>query len=365
MAPNRSIQDRDWEVTQPLLDFDGLVEATISRNDDVRLKFTKRDAVGATLFHYACSKNQISVDLISTIIDRIGPKSHATDKDGNSAIHYAAALGSSKVLGVLLQRLPLAARIGGQHQPCKLAWLGYFQVQSGEHDSGALKKRIRHLVRANRLKSLVEFPPLKELWNKTVLLCSHLLQKTMRHSREPPPHTVNAVSSLVCFGGMDSLDCPTISVWMALQITRDYDLLEPDEDGNLLLHRAAASAPLSTLTLSSKVEAYMERKASGEWNWFAHRSVIAQLCHLEPDAATVRNRNGQLPLHVAIDNGKSWNDGVEDLLNAYPNSIDIPDPVSGLPPLLLSGCSNLDLSTIFEIARNHTNVVYFEPDDDI
>lgn len=364
MSLYRSIRDGDWEKAQSLLRSADDTVLTVEARD-VQLEFTQqRDAIGATVFHFACANSEIPVDLVVSMLDTAGPScSHAVDRAGSSAVHYATALGSHKVLAVLLQRLPLSLQIGNNKTfcPCKLAWYTYLHKRPSEQTSHALKERIYHLVRAYNLQALSK--DVRELWNKTMMLASHLIRMILQRPNNKQTSTWNAVAALVRFGAMDPLDCPTMAVWFALQVTTDCDLLEPlDSKGNLLLHTAAASTPLSILQLPPVAAAYMKRKADGEWNWFAQRSVLAQLCYKEPDAAAAKNAAGRLPLHVAIACGKPWVDGIEVLLHAYPDAIYFPDPVTGLEPLLHAAHSkNCDLTTLFELMRNNADAIFAAP----
>jgi hypothetical protein len=88
-------------------------------------------------------------------------------------------------------------------------------------------------------------------------------------------------------------------------------LREPDEDGNLPLHIAAANRKFT----DDKRERF---------------NSVAYLVSEYPQAAAVRNNKGELPLHLAIRSGKTWEKGVESIYLAYPGAVLERDPAFGL-----------------------------------
>jgi len=73
---------------------------------------------------------------------------------------------------------------------------------------------------------------------------------------------------------------------------------------------------------------------------------------MNPEAAKVADSNGSLPLHLSLSSGKSWNDGVKELFEAAPHSLQTMDQ-DGLPPVIIaSSGGRCDLTTIFELLRN-------------
>jgi hypothetical protein len=120
-----------------------------------------------------------------------------------------------------------------------------------------LKERLWELTSAYSIESLPEC--VRELWKKTMLLVGHVIHQRQGGSSSSKPDTIgNDLLSLICFGGLPELDCPTIAVWLALQIV-EHDLMAPIDGagstalqseigprtspstGNLVLHVAAAS----------------------------------------------------------------------------------------------------------------------------
>jgi ankyrin repeat protein len=362
MTLYRCILNEEWDLAQRLLDDDDP-----SSNSAVRLELTRRDNNGgAYLLHFACTSETIPAALIGAMLDRINNPAieRAVDKGGNSVLHYASALGSLEVLQLLLERNPMASTANSPFTPLNVAWHSY--VHRKLHDpegSEAVNERIRHLVDARSVRSLCKNKSLQDLWNKTILLCNTHLQ-TVTTPPESISPTWNVTAMLVRFGGEAALRCPVQAVWLSMAVYRDYNLLATDSSrGNTLLHWAAESAPLSQLALPPRIADFAKRVADECWNLCAHRSVIAQLCHKEPMAARHRNADRQLPLHLAIETGKPWRDGLDVLLRAHPGSVHEPDPATGLPPALQAACdrSACDLSTVYEMIRSRPHLVVVEP----
>ena len=83
-------------------------------------------------------------------------------------------------------------------------------------------------------------------------------------------------------------------------------------------------------------------------------SLIDVLLSGEPKAAAVRDPQGQLPLHVAIMRGKTLEEGVEALVEAYPEALTMPDNRTQLFPFMLAasvGRGRGDASTIYALLR--------------
>lgn len=62
--------------------------------------------------------------------------------------------------------------------------------------------------------------------------------------------------------------------------------------------------------------------------------AIAALLHDYPDAARVENRNGELPLALAVTSGTTWDIGVRKLVRAFPDAVALPSPTTGLFPFM-------------------------------
>ena len=87
------------------------------------------------------------------------------------------------------------------------------------------------------------------------------------------------------------------------------------------------------------------------------QSVVQSLISAYPEAIN-RCCQGRLPLHLAIDSGRKWENGVEDIVYAGPNNLDCVDPHSGLVPFLqAASLPSTDLSSVFSILRENPAVL--------
>eukprot|EP00980_Cylindrotheca_fusiformis_P030220 scaffold24542_cov166-Cylindrotheca_fusiformis.AAC.4 len=63
----------------------------------------------------------------------------------------------------------------------------------------------------------------------------------------------------------------------------------------------------------------------------------------DPGQAKVEHRESgnRLPLHVALESGICWNDGIESLIAVHPSALSKRDPISGLYPFALAAAQDL------------------------
>jgi len=69
---------------------------------------------------------------------------------------------------------------------------------------------------------------------------------------------------------------------------------------------------------------------------FEKRGTIKALVEVYPRAAHIRNNNGHLPLFLALQNGvMSWEHGIKQLVQAYPDALTEKDPISHMYPFII------------------------------
>ena len=79
-------------------------------------------------------------------------------------------------------------------------------------------------------------------------------------------------------------------------------------------------------------------------------SILDPLLEHYPEAASIPNKDGRFPLHLAIECGRSWYNGVKILQRAAPNVIRRKDPFTGLHPFQLALASKTcDLTTAYQL----------------
>jgi len=100
------------------------------------------------------------------------------------------------------------------------------------------------------------------------------------------------------------MDCPPDLIRYIIE-TRQGEVSKTDENGRLPLHIAAAVN--RTDTRSS----------------YHFKYVIDELLYAFPDGAAFADKDGKLPLQLAIESGKSWiGGGIKSLFNVYPDAME-------------------------------------------
>ncbi|CAJ1943469.1 unnamed protein product [Cylindrotheca closterium] len=161
---------------------------------------------------------------------------------------------------------------------------------------------------------------------------------------------------------------------LILWIYKD-DLLTVDENGNLPLHYAFDSnsptlEKLSKGTNDSKKRETKETTCWNEWAEYCH-----DLINAAPRACAMADQRGQLPLHLLLSNNRpagSSNCANQKLLQrllvkaieAFPESAQTRDPISGLDPFMLAamGSNELPLDTIYYLLRGCPNLCHVNSD---
>jgi ankyrin repeat protein len=159
---------------------------------------------------------------------------------------------------------------------------------------------------------------------------------------------LHAASALALLPG-PSLPLPMLELTVWLH--RDQ-LLEHDEYARLPIHYALSRRKMSNPTST--------HNSGIEWQTF-----VKKLLQEAPQSVKVADKkSGQLPLHFALEPGydgiSSFDDQfqsaraeiIEILVESFPDSIDIPDPVSGLFPFMLAAVNpSLPLDSVYFLLR--------------
>jgi len=85
-------------------------------------------------------------------------------------------------------------------------------------------------------------------------------------------------------------------------------------------------------------------------------ALIQQVLELWPEAAIDVDCNGKTPLHLAVESGKDWGDGLNALFMAYPEAIDMVDK-RGLVPLTAAALSYCKHDTTMEKASSKSDTI--------
>jgi ankyrin repeat protein len=85
-------------------------------------------------------------------------------------------------------------------------------------------------------------------------------------------------------------------------------------------------------------------------------SLIRFLLEKYPQAASRKAKNGQLPLHFALESQRSWSD-INALLSEAPNSISTRDPMSRLFPFMFAAAMDNDVAKIFNLLLSDPELI--------
>lgn len=124
---------------------------------------------------------------------------------------------------------------------------------------------------------------------------------------------------------------------MAVRLYPD-ELTEEDENGD---------TPLSILLRcpnSCRSDLGWENDDDGKQgvNGINTLDMIQTVLWANHSAAAVANRDGRLPLHLAIANGVQWSNGVQDIFLANPSAVSIRDPITRLFPFMHASANDSD-----------------------
>lgn len=109
------------------------------------------------------------------------------------------------------------------------------------------------------------------------------------------------------------IGCPSLLIRFAAALFPDELLEQQEVSGRVPLHSAAARGS---------------------------QEILQALLELEPQAVSIRDGNGQLPLHLAIQAHLPWEGALELLVATWPHSLTTVDPTTGLlPAMSASDCS--------------------------
>ena len=97
-----------------------------------------------------------------------------------------------------------------------------------------------------------------------------------------------------------------------------------DEHGMLPIHHAVQNPPVTYKFVPSAIKSKH------------HKSLVGILLEQNPNGVKIADNDGRLPLHYALDSGCLLGRDVFKLVELYPDSLRIEDPVTGLLPFMLA-----------------------------
>lgn len=317
--------------------------------------------------HITCSSQHASVHVVRVLLESGKFEQFSMrDVDGDTPLHAACRCGAPiDVLEVLLRANPgpvMVRDYEGLTAMLRL-WVRYFVILGGDV--------IESVNCAADLQG-----ELLDAWDKTELLlrCAH--HGSLQRYPFGPDHRL-----FFPLHAAAAVDCPRPIVKIAAKVY-PRQLNERDEEGRTPLMIACAAPVFAVRDLSdagytledvihgdgedddnrnSGTVAVTMSDADAASNLASHHpTVIEILLRTNTEAASqgacLIDPSGRLPLHIALQTGKAWKQGVRCLVEAFPESLSIADRSSKLLPYQLAGAKD-DLDCTFELLRRNPNLL--------
>lgn len=307
---------------------------------------------GMTPMHLTCSSAHASVHIVRVLLELGKPEQcRIRDLDGDLALHAACRSGAPlEVLEVLLRANPAAVHERDYEglTPLLRLWVRYV-VTLGDD---ALENISTEADLTGELG---------EAWKKTVLLlrCAHL-GKVDENYQQNNDHVVHAASAV---------DCPRPVVKIAARVF-SQQLAMRNANGLTPLLLAAKAPIFKARDLSDDgylFEDVVHGDESGgsddeEESPDSESSVIEILLQANQGEATAAaclpDSCGRLPLHLALESDKKWNQGVCQLVEVHPEGLAHLDTTTQLYPFMLAAQGERsDLNTVYEVLRFNPSVL--------
>mmetsp|Transcript_31069 Transcript_31069/g.47585 ORF Transcript_31069/g.47585 Transcript_31069/m.47585 type:complete len:566 (-) Transcript_31069:104-1801(-) len=356
--------------------------------------------------HITCSSQHASVDVVRVLLQGgSGMEASMRDVDGDTPLHAACRCGAPiEVLSLLICANPAAVNERDYEglTPLLRLWVRYFVILGDDvidavngpadltGELGEAWYKTELLLRVAYHGSLLDMVvdtriPASNSEDETRQLA---IGDRSRNNSEPqlsqqqreqqdegkPDNSYNHHGGKSVFRAVHAaagVDCPRPVVKIATIVHPDQ--LEERDGNGLLPLMIAASAPIFKVHDLSDEGYQLEDRIHGDDNTNDNEegnedyqdgagalqpSVIQILLGASSLAASVPDPSGRLPLHLAIASNKRWNEGVKDILNAYPDALMLTDKHTMLLPFMLAAATDKpDLSTIFELLKSNPVLV--------
>lgn len=326
------------------------------------------DRLGRTPLHYACAKKQAPQHVVALMLHHVGQKWFSSrDICGNTPLHAAAANGNAQIVSLLLEslhsrRLQYVNDVGST--PLLMAWKKYLNPTSTLFGHVNARGRtsyenidmLTHVQDALQLQQDDECHRLQDVWNKTIVLVAHASNK----GGGSPSIMKRPLHELLVIGGKRHVQCPTVAYWLAIRLYPHHLHLN-DEHGNLAIHLAAKHNSLNIIPMlvaSHNAPSLHEQHGNELSIVNATESALTQLSKAYPKGAVTPNRQDRLPIHLAIESGKAFENGIHALVQAAPQTLEQRDSRTKLYPFLLAAASpKAPLTVVWELIRARPDLI--------
>lgn len=262
---------------------------------------------GMTPLHLACYCGA-NADAIKILLEACATSVSILDNKNRSPLHCACAgyrtLDKHEVIKLLLQYDPGLAVLedSKKRTPLSLMLDDYVEeIEEATYDQfpNTIHDYYDDLTESSKEEddySDIITPQLQQCINCTTYLLKAAHYGSVasdRFSKEPFQIVHSAVGVATC---------PPHLVRLAIKL-KPEQVEEPDINGNLPLHIAAMTK-------------YPDINYSDE-----NLGVVDSILSLYPEAARIPNDSGKLPLCLAIESGKTWDNGIRSIIEAHPGGL--------------------------------------------
>ncbi|CAB9508570.1 Ankyrin Repeat [Seminavis robusta] len=255
-------------------------------------------------------------------------------------LHLAFRHGcSTTIIKELLRVNPKMATTANEYatKPARILWYQFSRNPENEQllqELAAQQQRDMSTVMTTRQEE-----SLRELVERLTLLV--LAAKGKHHHYNPRSHSKSATTILhdVVMATEETLG--DLSPFLPLIVLLHPELVRTtDDSGDLPLHKAASYRPASCNGSGLRRTASMPSLAARYNQHGATKDPVDVLIQSYPLAASIPNRLGHLPLHIALSRGqRTWRTGVSSILLAAPQVILTLDSETQLFPFQLAAAA--------------------------
>jgi len=295
-----------------------------------------QDRRGYTPLHYACLNN-CSIKILEVLIEAAPGAILSQNHEGHSPLFISLSVGAPiQVIRLILRTKPQAVHIRDIRgvSPLELAWL---LLISGKDIVAKDSQKEQRSATNNRsilsfAKSSTGLSGDARLWVAKI----DILLRAAFHDQVDQPLPKGRHWRAVHAASMGS-SCPPEILRFATQILPNEPSVR-NEAGDYPIHIAAKALPYTTNTPPE----------------LASSESIDLLLKLYPDGAMHMNKKGSLPLHIALENCKTWDHGILSLLDAFPESLWMRDPTTKMFPFMIAAAAAHQAGDDWEVESSNS-----------
>jgi len=369
----RKIQRGQWN---------DLVKRLTSAKDLERTHSEYYSTYGRSILHDICKVSSVELRgfVVKKVIETCPAALMWMDKFENIPLHLACALGNLETVKTILEHYSfgISAFVQAQKRnkrtftPLDVLWkkflepwyevadedsLRSFTLTYEEEEINRVEDNIEKLKNLKRAADLVG--DLRVIWDKTTLFLqlfsnfSGKIEYTLLGGRQWS--TIHSISGR---GGItisrSHRRCPSAILYVALKMYPEQ-VRQKDETGNLPLHNILSHP--SAKWIKVDIGWALSRRAK-EFLTACNQTMLEMILDKYPMGCKVANRNGRLPLFLAIESGRNWDEGLSIIWKYYPEAAAIRDKATKMYPVMLAAVSDkLTLDTVYELIRCHPDIV--------